>query len=188
MIFHFSKTSLTCFLALCTLSLCCYCTKEDFKNQITKQEKDIDDFISKDTANAIRINKDTIITVTHKKETNRIVWNPQTGDTLAPGDTVLFAYIGSIFTSSGKGREFATNLIDDSPQPSLYPQDFGKNVVGTGYYIRGLDAGLVGMRAGEYAYIIFTSQYGYGNKELSTIPKMSPLMFKVEIQHIVKKK
>ena len=177
-----TKTALTLVVTLFSLSFCCFCTKEDEKNQLTRQEKDIDDFIKRDTASARGKNKDTIIVVTNKIETNRIVWNPGLGDTLAPGDTVSFAYNAYLFRS-GKGPLYASNL-----PLSGQPEDFGKNVVGKGYFIKGLDAGLVGMPTGEYAYIIFTSKYGYGNKELSTIPSMSPLFFEVEVTNIIKKK
>ena len=185
MTFSVIRTFLTAFIAVC---ICCYCTKEDEKNQLARQEKDIDTFITSDTSAAKKINRDTVITVTHKRTTNRIVWNPGTSDTLAVGDTVVFAYVAYVFRAgTGKGAVYATNLPKAINTPVYFP-DYGKNAVGKGYYIPGLDAGLVGMRAGEYAYIIFTSQYGYGNKELSTIPKMSPLMFEVEVSQVIKKK
>jgi hypothetical protein len=191
MFFWKSKKVLFLPLAICMLPLFCFCTKEDEKNLLAQQEKSIDTFISRDTTDAYRKNKDTLIIVTNKRETNRIVWNPKAGDTLAVGDEVTFAYIARIF-NSGKGAIFSTNLpqlVDEGYWSiSIYPDDYGRNVVGVGYYISGLDAGLIGMRAGEYAYIIFTSQYGYGNKELSMIPKMTPLMFEVEIESIIKKK
>jgi len=178
-------------LLLLSLSLSCFCTKEDEKNQLAQQEKNIDAYITRDTSEAYKKKRDTVIVVTNKRETNRIVWNPGSGnDTIAPGDTAVFLYIGYIF-STGKGAVFATNvpeIVERGAWPlSVVPDDYGRNVVGTGYFVPGLDAGLVGMRAGEYAYIIFTSQYGYGNKELSTIPRMSPLMFEVEILGIVRK-
>lgn len=186
------KTPATLITLLFLLSLCHFCTKEDEKNQLAQQEKSIDAFITRDTSAAYGKNRDTVIVVTNKRETNRIVWNPGMGnDTIARGDTAVFAYIGYVF-NSGRGSVFATNVseIIDSGSWSLstYPGDFGRNAVGVGYYISGLDAGLMGMRVGEYAYILFTSQYGYGNKELSTIPKMSSLMFEVEVISIVRKK
>ena len=180
-----------CCSILLILFFCCFCNKEDEKSQLAQQEVRIDEFIRRDTTDAYRKNRDTLIVVTNKKETNRIVWNPGVGsDTLAHGDMVVFAYIGYLF-NSGKGAVIATNvaeIIEDGKWPlSEYPGDYGRNTVGTGYYVPGLDAGLIGMRVGEYAYILFTSQYGYGNKELSTIPKMSPLMFEVEIINIIRK-
>ena len=186
-----SKLFPICFLSILSLSLYICCTKEDEKNQIAQQEKNIDSFIIRDTSDALRINKDTIISISYKRECSRIVWNPGIGDSISVGDTVVFAYIARLF-SSGKGAIFATNLpqlVDAGAWPvSIYPNDYGRNAVGTGYYLPGLDAGLIGMHSGEYAYIMFTSRYGYGNKELSVIPKMSPLMFEVEIEQIVKKK
>ena len=184
------KTSPVWFLTL-ALTLFCFCTKEDEKNQLAQQEKNIDSFITSETNKAVIVNKDTIVMVTNQRETNRIVWNPQEGYAIAKGDTAVFAYVGSIF-SSGRGAVFATNLVDSEAKKawplSIDPPDFCRNAVGVGHYIPGLDAGLLGMRAGEYAYIIFTSQYGFGNKGFSSIPKMSPLMFEVEILEIIPNK
>ncbi|MCL2727692.1 MAG: FKBP-type peptidyl-prolyl cis-trans isomerase [Bacteroidales bacterium] len=192
MIFYRNRIIRACVPALCALVLCCFCTGEDEKNQLASQSKSIDDFIRRDTSAAYSKNKDTVIVVTNKRETNRIVWNPRMGDdTLAQGDTVVFAYVGRIF-SSGRGQVFATNipqLIDNETLSiSIYPDDFGRNAVGVGRYIPGLDAGLKGMRSGEHASIVFTSQYGYGSKELSIIPRMSPLIFEVEVIDVIKKK
>jgi FKBP-type peptidyl-prolyl cis-trans isomerase len=174
MAFLKSNTFPIFFLTFFALTIFCFCTKEDEKNQLAQQAKEIDQFVKSDTAAAFKKNRDTIITVTNKKETNRIVWNPCEGsDALTVGDTVTFACTGYLFRS-GKGDVFVNG--------------YSRNVVGAGYFLPGLDAGLLGMRAGEHAYIIFTSLYGYGNKELSTIPKMSPLMFEVHIESIVKKK
>ena len=184
------KTPPVWFLAL-ALTLFCFCTKEDEKNQLAQQGKNIDSFITSETNKAVNINKDTVFVVIHKKETNRIVWNPQDGYAIAKGDTVVFAYIGSVF-SSGRGTVFTTNLTGSEVSKawilSIDTPDFGKNAVGVGYYVSGLDAGLLGMRVGEYAYIVFTSEYGFGNKEFSIIPKMSPLMFEVEILEIIPNK
>ena len=179
------------FIFFLVLSMSSFCTKEDEKNLLAQQEQSIDAFISRDTSNAYNKNRDSVIVVTNKREANRIVWNPGKGnDTLAPGDTAVFAYIGYLF-NAGKGGVFATNIkeiIDDGSWPlSTYPGDFGRNAIGSGYYLPGLDAGLIGMRVGEYAYILFTSKYGYGNKEVSVIPKMSPLFFEVEIINIIRK-
>ena len=185
------KSLSICLLTLLALPLCYSCVKEDEKNLLAQQAKSIDDFVQRDTGDAFRLNRDTVISITNKRESIRIVWNPGTGDTIVAGDTVSFAYIARLF-SSGKGAIFATNLsalAGTGTWPiSIYPDDYGKNRVGAGYYLPGLDAGLTGMRVGEYAYIMFTSQYGYGNRELSVIPKMSPLMFEVEIEDIIKKK
>ncbi|MDR2584882.1 MAG: FKBP-type peptidyl-prolyl cis-trans isomerase [Prevotellaceae bacterium] len=181
-----TKTFIFCCLSLFIFSICSFCAKEDEKNQLTRQEKDIDEFIKRDTAQARRANKDTLIKVINRPQANVIVWNPLSDDTVEndkdqtvdqsveSGDTVAFYYRGQVFSSSKSGNLFA--------------DDFSRNVVGRGYYIQGLDAGLIGLHKGEHAYIIFTSKYGYGNRELSLIPKMSPLMFEVLITDVVKKK
>lgn len=160
----------------------CFCTKQDLEMQLTKQEKDIDAFINK-------LTRDTVI---YRMAASRVVLQSGAGDTLAAGDSVRFYYAAYIFSSSGtSGTLFAAHPPDtlELKWPlSEWPDDYGSNTVGTGYYFSGLDAGLIGMQAKEHAYILCTSKYGFGNSQMGVIPKMSPLLFELWIDRIVKKK
>ena len=169
------------FWSLPFLMLGCFCTKQDLETQLTRQEKDIDTFIGK-------LTKDTVI---YRSAASRVVLKQGIGDTLASGDSVYFYYAAYIFSSAGtNGSLFAAHppdSVDIKWLLSEWPDDYGSNTVGTGYYFSGLDAGLTGMRTQEHAYILCTSKYGFGNSQMGIIPKMSPLLFELWIDRIVKK-
>ena len=55
------------------------------------------------------------------------------------------------------------------------------------YYAGHVDYGFMGMSAGEHAYLIFNAEYGYGNTTVGQVPLMSPLLFEIWIERIVKK-
>ena len=163
------------------LIIACFCTKQDQENQLTKQEKEIDAFIS-------RLQKDTVI---YRSAASRVVLQRGAGDTLAAGDSVYFYYAAYIFSSLGnRGTLFAAHppdtIILSWPLPE-WPDDYGSNTAGSGYYFEGLDVGLIGMQAQEHAYVLCTSKYGFGKNQMGIIPKMSPLLFELWIDSIVKK-
>ena len=173
-------------LAGLMLVLSVACTKQDRESQLAQQEKNIDSFIQG------LIKNDATTVVVYSPKSNRVILEPGLGDDLAPGDTVAFDYVGYVFSSgSGKGPLFATNLPPEATGPnwtlSALPPDYGRNVAGKGYFIPGLDDGLIGMRLGEHAYIVFSAQHGFGNTEMGIIPKMSPLLFEVVVTEIIKK-
>ena len=176
-------------LACLLLALFAACTKQDRENQLAQQEKNIDSFIQG------LLKSDTTTRAVYRPKSNRVILHAGdtlTGVILAPGDTAVFDYAGYVFSGgNGKGMVFATNLTDpiesgDWPLSAL-PPNYGRNVVGEGYYIPGLDDGLVGMYLGEHAYIVFSAQHGFGNTEMGIIPKMSPLLFEVQVIDIIKK-
>jgi len=159
----------------------CFCTKQDEENQLSQQEKNIDAFIN-------QLVKDTVI---YRGAASRVVLQQGIGDTLAAGDSVHFYYAAYIFSPAGnRGTLFAAYPPDGvslSWPLSELPKDYGKNTVGSGYYFSGLDAGLIGMRAKEHAFVLCTSKYGFGNNQVGIVPKMSPLLFELWIERIVKK-
>ena len=162
---------------LCMFVLAVACTKEDRKNQLVTQEESIDKYIS--SLKDVRIARNG--------GSNRLVFIEGTGaDSLAAGDSVKFYYAGYLF-SSGKGKLFATNdttvalannflLEEDMKECLLSPKDM----------VTGLANGLVGARAGEMCEVVFSAKYGYDNDIVYNVPKMSPLIFEVWIEGIVK--
>ena len=199
-LFRRSAALLLCLL----LALVAACTKQDQESQLAQQEKNIDSFISG------LINKNAATVVAYTPKSARIILDHGIGDTLAPkdplapdepvvpgitvapGDTVAFDYVGYVFSGgTGKGLPFATNVAEivESGEWALsaLPPDFGRNVAGRGYFIPGLDSGLLGMYLGEHAYIVFSARHGFGNTEMGVIPKMSPLLFEIYVKEIIKK-
>lgn len=50
--------------------------------------------------------------------------------------------------------------------------------------VEGLADGLWGVQDGDEGYILFTAQYGYGNKDNGTIPALSALAYFIQIEKI----
>ena len=78
------------------------CTKEDRKLMITKQEKEIDQFVETLVCDTVIYQRGVVRAVLEKGKP------AHTADTVAKGDTIYFYYAGHIF-SRGKGALFHTN-------------------------------------------------------------------------------
>jgi FKBP-type peptidyl-prolyl cis-trans isomerase len=50
----------------------------------------------------------------------------------------------------------------------------------------GLANGLAGVKAGEKCDIVFSAKYGFGNTVVYNVPKLTPLIFEVWVEGIVK--
>ena len=107
-------------------------------------------------------------------------------DTLALGDSVRFFYAGYVF-SNGKGTLFATNdtIVANKNDFNLDGGVEGK-ILSSKDMLAGLANGLVGARAGEKCDVVFSAKYGYDNDVVYNVPKMSPLIFEVWIEDVVK--
>lgn len=153
------------------------CAKEDRKNLLVNQEEAIDRYIS--SLDDVRIAR--------FGGSNRIVFKEGRGaDSLALGDSVKFRYAGYIF-SNGKGKLFATNDTTVA-QNSGFELSGGleEKVLSEREMIKGLAYGLVGAKEGEFCEVAFSAKYGYDNDMVYNVPKMSPLIFEVWIEGIVK--
>ena len=160
------------------------CGKDKEADYITSQEKTIDSYWA--------TRDDNVYEKTIVEDIYRIVL--EQGDktkAIEKGDIVSFYYKGAIL--SGKGLELAnifdTNIADIAKQLGLSSAselEICENVVGKGYFISGLEKGLLQMHKGETAEIIFTSSYGYGDKAMNIIPKYSPIIFEVKIEDVKK--
>lgn len=162
---------------ICSVLLLASCTKEDRNLMLVNQEEAIDRYISAQKN----------VRIARNGGSNRLVATEGRGaDSLEVGDAVNFYYAGYIF-SNGKGSLFATNNPEVA-QKSDFPLSGGVEsaVIGEGSLITGLDKGLAGARAGEVCQIVFSAKYGYDNESVYNVPKMSPLIFDVWVESIVK--
>ncbi len=157
------------------------CTKEDREIQLSQQIKEIDNFAKNSASGGKRV-------VVNNGST-RVVINEGNGDPVIAGDSVFIDYAGYIF-QSGLGTLFDTNVesVSETFGINIYNRGFdcGKNIVGKGIFIEGLDLGLIGAKIGEQAYIVFPANLGFGNKDVGLVPKMSPLIYEVWIKEIKK--
>ena len=161
------------FVALAVMS----CTKEDRENTIVSQEESIDKYIS--SLEGVRIARNG--------GSNRIVYTEGTSEeTLAIGDSIKFYYAGYIFTGN-KGSLFATNNPEVAQAAGFPVQgDIQKCILSNSNMVSGLAQGLVGARAGERCDVVFSAKYGYNNTVLYNVPKLTPLIFEIWVEDIVK--
>lgn len=162
---------------LCVLVILASCTKEDRKNMLVTQEESIDKWISAVKGARIARNGGS----------NRLVYEEGRGaDSLALGDSVKFYYAGYLF-SNGKGALFATNdtLVAEQNGFEL-SGGIEERMLSSKDMLRGLANGLVGAKEGEKCDVVFSAKYGYDNDMVYNVPKMSPLIFEVRVEGIVK--
>lgn len=90
------------------------------------------------------------------------------GATVQEGDTVSVHYIGS----TRDGVQF------DSSYVRGIPFEF---TVGEGKVIQGWEKGLIGMKVGGQRILVIPPEMAYGNRQVSSIPPNSPLVFAIEL-------
>ncbi len=153
------------------------CSKQDRENTMADQEKYIDTYIS--SLGDVRVQRNGGV--------SRIVYKEGVGlDSLAVGDSVKFYYSGYMFTR-GKGRLFVTN-VDSVAQAHQFPCSEAPECIKLekGDIIDGFYYGLQGARAGEKCEIVFSAKYGYENTVVYNIPKLTSLLFEIQIAEIIK--
>lgn len=162
------------------------CNKEERQNQLISQEAAIDNFVASIQQKDTVYYQNGVVRAVLRRDTASLA----SKDTLAPGDSASFFYAGYIF-KNGKGSLFHTNS-DSVAKANNWPLSVEEAKVvgfrsGDGSLIKGLDYGMIGMQEGEYAYVIFNSDYGFANTAVGNVPKMTALLYEVWMEQIVKK-
>ncbi|MDR0581813.1 MAG: FKBP-type peptidyl-prolyl cis-trans isomerase [Prevotellaceae bacterium] len=164
------KKSVILFI-LCSL---CACTSEVERLAVSNQEEAINSYIS------AQMTADTSIRMVAHNGSYRLIKTPGNAPEAAAGDSVRFYYIAYVF-SRGKGTVFDTNRDTLGFVSRI---DNGRGIVGIGQYIPGLDNGLMGMKTGEKAELIFPASQGFGNAAVGLVPPLSALLFDVEMVRV----
>ena len=150
-------------LLLSALALCFALSCESEKAlELVNQEGAIDKYITSKYADN---------TIVRNDGANRVILTAGSGAELAAGDTIDMQLDGFVF-SSGPGTQFLSENV--------------RSVVGKGKLLKGLDSGLIGVQAGETCVILFSAKYGYYDETVGVVPAMSPLLFTVTVNDIVK--
>lgn len=106
-------------------------------------------------------------------------------DSLGASGKATINYAGYVFSGSvSKSGLFATNMAevgleaswDLSDSTAFTPVQVDMRDKGL---VTGLRNGLLGMKAGEEAIILFSGKYGFGKRPLGTIPANSALAYHV---------
>lgn len=125
--------------------------------------------------------------IVRQNGSNKAVWNEGRGEEAGSNAAVTFYY--EAFTFDSKPQLFlATNIQDLVDNGSWNVTDPDCNPVTLELddksLTEGLRDGLIGCRAGEESYIVFSGKYGFGKKPLGTIPANSALFYHVIIESV----
>lgn len=174
-------------ISLSALLLLAACGKESLKATYDKQTTYIENFV------AARQKETPEATLVRQEGAYRLTLNDfpeEASPALQRGHRVRLNYGCFILTSANltSGNLVSTNIPDLATQAkwTLSDESIYQPVTLTvdDSLVPGLASGLVGMQAGEIAYILFTGEYGYGKNERGTIPALSALAYYIEIEEI----
>lgn len=168
------------FAALFSALAFCAC-QSDLETTYNAQETRIDSYISSNRV----VGEDTL-RVVYNGGSNRLVVTEGQGEELSASGTVSFYYAGYVFNGSlSNSSLFATNHEDTAAAANwnLEGQDFTPVTINMAEtkktLLQGLANGLIGMKGGEEAEILFSGKYGFGNKAYGNIPAKSALAYKI---------
>lgn len=157
----------------------CSCTKDKLETIYSKQETQIDAYLTKKAEEAHGI--------IYRNGSARVIITEGTGEELSSTGFVSFYYAGYVF-SSGKQVLFATNHEETAiesqftvtdPDVSIFEADMEKTEL-----LEGLRNGLTGVKSGEICEILFTGKYGFGNEIFGTVPANSALLYKIWVEGV----
>ena len=161
------------------------CSEQATQAIFDKQETQIDNFVQatlkKEGTYAV-YNKGSVRVVMEKGE--------ETTDSLRTDGVVSFYY--ALYKLSGTSVS-ASNLISTNSAEvagsSWSLSDESAFEIETvkldeSGYVEGLRNGLVGVRGGQECYILFSGEYGFGDRILGTIPANSALVYHIWVNSI----
>ena len=167
-------------ILFCLLS----CSKAKLETTYTTQEKEIDNFIT------TQLESHPEFIISRNNGANRLTILEGSGsDIQKKGNNIKFHYAGYVFTNSiNTSNLFSTNH-QETAQEALWEIDdidYSAKVLKLTdeNFVPGLLNGLIGVKAGEECFIIFSGKYGFGKKPLNKIPKNSALAYKIWVEEV----
>lgn len=162
------------------------CTKQSLKATYDKQAGYIDSFVQ------AQMKSDPEATLVRNEGAWRLTLqdHKDPGDSLLAGGQVTLEYASYTLTGASIS---ASNLIETNRKDiaeaagwNLSDESIFQPVTLTldKTLVEGFRMGLHGVQPGDEAYILFTGEFGYGNKENGTIPAKSALVYHVWIESI----
>jgi FKBP-type peptidyl-prolyl cis-trans isomerases 1 len=160
-------------LYLCTFAVLVSCTPEN-GDVITSQNTTLQSYLSSNN-----FTYENIGSTYHVKKTKGYGYKPTIGD------TVVFNYTEYLYNGS---TPFMSNVLDTILQNNIDTTFFKPIsttvILGQTNLIGGLRNGLMMLQQGEIGDIYFTSDLGYGTKEVGPVPANSILRFRVQILYV----
>ena len=167
---------------------CCLlfsCSGESIKTLFSTQETRIESFLNS------QLSANPGAYVVRNGGVQRLVLTKGTGDSLRADGHVAFEWAGYVMSgnSLSSGNLFGTNSLDvaktagwDFTDLSIFQIETVD--LGTADLVPGLKMGLKGVRGGEECIILFSGEYGFGNKPLGTIPANAALAYQIRVESI----
>ncbi len=79
------------------------------------------------------------------------------------------------------GQKVTVNYIGEFLSGEVFDKGTFSFFLGAGQVIQGFDEGILKMKVGESAILILPSDIAYGSQKTQSIPKNSPLVFRIEV-------
>ncbi len=160
------------------------CSKKQLETIYSNQENRIDSFIQSQLSS----NEGSVII--YNNGSNRLILSQGEGEGLKEGGSVSFYYAGYVFEGSiNQNNLFATNHQATAEAAGWTVTDGNMNVktmtLDDSNFISGLKNGLEGVKNGEICYIVFSGKYGFGPKQIGTIPANSALVYQIWVEDVV---
>jgi len=170
-------------LTVITAAVMVSCAKEQINKTINSQEEAISKYLSSTFAQ---------YEIRRRDGSNRVIIDPgYSTDSLSFGDSLVFYYAGYTF-NSGPSQLFATNVRSVAEKSGFnitaqeHTYDEYSLLFESSSFISGLTNGLLGVREGEHAVILFSAGYGFENRAVGNIPSLTALMYEVWIERVKK--
>ncbi len=179
-----TKFKILIFSAVASALCCASCTKDKLEAIYSKQETRIESFITSQTAKEG-------VSVVYNGGADRIILVQGDGDELSSSGTVTFHYAGYTFNGSvSSSNLFATNSEEVAKEASWGDSGTDGQFEAVTLNLKddkmvtGLRKGLVGVKAGEECYIVFSGKYGFGKHKFGTIDANSALLYHIWVSSI----
>jgi len=170
-------------LSLVLLTALAACGKSALETTFASQSDKIDSYVTK------QLESHPEYRVVYDEGVVRMVVAEGEGDEAAKGDRVTFYYAGYNFNNStiGNNTLFATNDPDIAASARWTLSDTTRFqaltvTLGKDRLVSGLEKGLTGVKSGEDCFIFFTGKYGFGKRQLGTIPANAALCYHVRVE------
>lgn len=170
--------------ALALLFLATSCGKDE-NDVYSQQEKNIESIVNSLT------DGNAEATVDYLDGSVRVTVSSGDGEELRDGGTVTFKYAGYRISGSslGAGNLFVTNDKDFAESSNWTVSDstvFKKDtfLFNDDNFVKGLKAGMEGVKAGDECYVLFSGKYGFGKHTTGIVPGNSALAYHLWISSV----
>lgn len=172
-------------LFLIVLCLTFACSKESVRTKFSTQETGIETYLK----NQLSSRPDAF--VVRRGGVQRLVLTEGSGDSLRANGNIAFEWAGYVMNGSSfsnsslfgtNSKEIATSAGWTLSDSTIYCIEMLN--LGEADLVPGLKSGLQGVKGGEECVILFSGEYGFGDKSFGTIPANAALAYHIWVESI----